>query len=440
MTSSSIDPAESNDTIYLKHVTEVGETRGITASEDILNEAGVKVLKKGANINSSVFSKIASHKLIKPIDNSISIKDALCSRDIAKLAQDLAKQDGFLRDLLMRVPGSSTLFSIISQVNILPQLQTKLTIQQQSMPAHFQHAIMMTVFTLVLGIRLKLEDEDLYNLALAALFHDIGELHIEHEIFTSTKRLLPEQRSQIEVHPVIAYALLSQFPQYHPNVSIPVLEHHERLDGAGYPKGVSGDSISYSGSLLSLSSMAISMIERGLGGRIACAIKAYPKKYDSNIAREILELTRGLVLDETLKEQSSRKAFYEKLFETFYYLDSWASICRQCSDFGDAGDVGQVIDLINMRLEEVQQDLRSSGLHSMHVGMLVNDIDTNNEVLTDAEHALNEVHYQMSDIVYEVVRKWPDVYYDPANDTGQLISNWLLRIISYEDPDYVFIY
>ncbi len=437
MTSGSIDIAQSNDTIYLKHVTEVGETRGIIASEDILNEAGVKVLKKGANINSSVFSKIASHKLIKPIDNSISISDALSSREIAKLAQELAKQDGFFRELLMRVPGSSTLFSILSQVNILPQLQTKLTIQQQSMPAHFQHAIMMAVFTLVLGIRLKLADEDLYNLALAALFHDIGELHIEHEIFTSTKRLLPEQRSQIEVHPVIAYALLSQFPEYHPNVSIPVLEHHERLDGAGYPKGVSGDGISYLGSLLGLSSMVISMIERGLGGRIACAIKAYPKKYNNNIAREVMELTRGLVPDEMVNEPSGRKAFYEKLFETFYYLDSWASICRQCSDSGDAG---QVFDMINMRLEDVEQDLRSSGLHSMHVGMLVNDIDTNNEVLIDADHALNEAYYQMSDIVYEVVRKWPDVYHDPANDAEQLISNWLLRIISYEDPDYVFIY
>lgn len=429
--------AESDDTIYLKHVTEVGEKRGITASEDILNESGVKVLKKGASVNASVFSKIASHKLIKPIDNSISIRDALTSRDITRLARELGEQDGFFRDLLMRVPSSSTIFSIISQVNILPQLQTKLTIQQESMPTHFQHAIMMVVFTLVLGVQLKLKDEDLYNLVLAALFHDIGELHIEHEIFTSTKRLLPEQRSQIEVHPVIAYALLSQFPEYHPNVSIPVLEHHERLDGSGYPKGAAGNSISYLGSLLGLSSMVISMIERGLGVRIACAIKAYPKKYDNNIAREILELTKGLVSDRTLNDPSRRMGFYKKLLETYYYLDSWASIDRQCSDSGDAR---KVIDMINMRLAEVQQDLSSSGLHSMHVGMLVNDIDTSDEVLMDAEHALNEAYYQVSDIVYEVVRKWPDVYHDSANHTEQLISNWLLRIISYEDPNYVFIY
>jgi putative two-component system response regulator len=75
-----------------------------------------------------------------------------------------------------------------------------------------------------------------------ALFHDIGKIVIPDAVLHKPGRLDAEERAVVEQHPAVGYELLS--PMRTMRKTLPVVHHHhERLDGSGYPEGISGDAI-----------------------------------------------------------------------------------------------------------------------------------------------------------------------------------------------------
>ena len=81
-----------NDDQYIEHVTDLGETEVVTASEDIVSEKGVMLLPKGAAINKKLFSRLQQHSLDQQIDQVIAIEDALDSSQIMELAQSFIRE------------------------------------------------------------------------------------------------------------------------------------------------------------------------------------------------------------------------------------------------------------------------------------------------------------------------------------------------------------
>ena len=89
---------------------------------------------------------------------------------------------------------------------------------------------------------MKLSDKQISGLRMAAVIHDIGKLFVPAELLTKPTKLTEVEMNYIKVHPQLGYDVLKgiQFPW--PIADI-VLQHHERIDGSGYPNGLSGDRI-----------------------------------------------------------------------------------------------------------------------------------------------------------------------------------------------------
>ena len=90
--------------------------------------------------------------------------------------------------------------------------------------------------------KLDLDAETVEATRVAGLLHDVGKISIPAEILTKPTRLAPVEWEMIKLHPEHAYRILEgiQFPW--PIAEI-VLQHHERLDGSGYPRGLQEDQI-----------------------------------------------------------------------------------------------------------------------------------------------------------------------------------------------------
>jgi HD-GYP domain-containing protein (c-di-GMP phosphodiesterase class II) len=105
------------------------------------------------------------------------------------------------------------------------------------------HAVRSMVISISIGLRLKLSNEKLIELGVAALLHEIGMLKLPKEAFYTKHSLTQSQRKAIISHPILGYSLLESF-----NVPLAVrlagLEHHERENGSGYPRKLTGDKIS----------------------------------------------------------------------------------------------------------------------------------------------------------------------------------------------------
>lgn len=95
-------------------------------------------------------------------------------------------------------------------------------------------------------------DEEIEGIAVAGYLHDIGKLVVERDIINAPYRIDAKQSSELNRHPAAGYEILS--PISHPFADIPLTAryHHERIDGRGYPEGLTGDQIPLVAKIVSL--------------------------------------------------------------------------------------------------------------------------------------------------------------------------------------------
>ena len=107
----------------------------------------------------------------------------------------------------------------------------------------YDHAINTCVLTLVFCKWKNIDYDTTINMGIAALLHDIGETRLDNNLITFKGDLDDQQYIQMQEHVKFSVELLTSFMGIHPQVVKLVQQHHERLDGSGYPSGLSGDEI-----------------------------------------------------------------------------------------------------------------------------------------------------------------------------------------------------
>ncbi len=105
-----------------------------------------------------------------------------------------------------------------------------------------EHCERLAVIALAIGKRLGLPQERLEQLRYGALLHDVGKLGIEDDILGKPGRLTPSEWVEMRRHPTIGKEIVEKIDSLGVVARI-VEEHHERVDGKGYPKGLKGDEI-----------------------------------------------------------------------------------------------------------------------------------------------------------------------------------------------------
>jgi response regulator RpfG family c-di-GMP phosphodiesterase len=109
-----------------------------------------------------------------------------------------------------------------------------------------------------IGRRLGLEEDDVEMLDLTARMHDIGQIAVPAEILTRPGRLSPNEFTLIKAHPQVAYDILEPIDFGWPVAEV-ILQHHERLDGSGYPRGLKGEEILLGARILAVADVVEAM-------------------------------------------------------------------------------------------------------------------------------------------------------------------------------------
>ena len=104
-----------------------------------------------------------------------------------------------------------------------------------------EHTRRVAMLACAVGEELKLPPATLRHLAIGGLLHDMGKLRVPEEILCKPGALDPEEFEAIKRHPQDGARLLADLGGFAPEVLDLVLDHHERLDGGGYPRGLKGD-------------------------------------------------------------------------------------------------------------------------------------------------------------------------------------------------------
>lgn len=106
----------------------------------------------------------------------------------------------------------------------------------------FGHSMRVAYFSLVTGAEAGLSPEEMYELELSAIFHDIGKIGTPDAVLNKPSRLSEEEFNIMKQHPENTYEILKEFPHFE-KIALNARYHHERFDGKGYPEGLKGDQI-----------------------------------------------------------------------------------------------------------------------------------------------------------------------------------------------------
>ena len=106
------------------------------------------------------------------------------------------------------------------------------------------HSDRVSAYSVLIGKKLGLSEQDINTLRIGGLFHDIGKIGVPDSILLKDSRLTDDEYSEIKNHPSIGAHILSNATIFQDVIPI-VKHHHERYDGNGYPGKLKGEDIPY---------------------------------------------------------------------------------------------------------------------------------------------------------------------------------------------------
>jgi len=108
----------------------------------------------------------------------------------------------------------------------------------------YTHSVNVSMFAIALAEKLGIFDQKtLYELGVGALLHDVGKSKIDDSIINKNGRLTEEEFEEIKKHPVYGEEILKETDLISPRSYMVVKQHHEKMDGSGYPYGIQGNDI-----------------------------------------------------------------------------------------------------------------------------------------------------------------------------------------------------
>jgi len=132
-------------------------------------------------------------------------------------------------DVMSEVKNSGDLFSYMCR------LQSKDDVT-------YTHALNVSILSNIFGKWLHLSDQDIKNLTIAGMLHDIGKTKISDEILKKTSPLTPEEYEEMKLHTVYGYKLIAG-TNLDFGIKQAVLMHHEKMNGFGYPLGINWEQV-----------------------------------------------------------------------------------------------------------------------------------------------------------------------------------------------------
>ena len=106
----------------------------------------------------------------------------------------------------------------------------------------FGHSMRVAYFSLVTGRELGLTTDEIKELEIASMFHDIGKIGTPDQVLNKPSHLTEEEFQVMKQHPELSYTILSEYPVFE-KIAHFARHHHERYDGRGYPASLKGEDI-----------------------------------------------------------------------------------------------------------------------------------------------------------------------------------------------------
>jgi hypothetical protein len=294
----------------LATILEASETRRIIAASDIFDISGTKLWASNQPVSGALQRKLLDRQLRQPLESCLIAEDGVSTLTLVQALQELVQGTSPLAPILR--PHAARLEREAAQLPLHPVAQLLLTASQTARPQAFDHAVAAMALNGALMAGHGGDTPEIRVAMLCGLLHDLGEMYIDPKYgeAEADRDLDFISYQQLVVHPHVGQLLVAQLTNYPGVVSRAIAEHHERLDGSGYPHALRGDKLSPMGRLLAVTEAALNAVQGPFSQlmRASVALRAVPGEFDLNWVGKVSQAASALAPAKAVMEPEDIQA------------------------------------------------------------------------------------------------------------------------------------
>jgi len=234
---------------------------GSVLAKSIVNEREQVLLQEGVVLTERLIKRLrelgVSLAYIKDHENEVSELESAVSEVLRKKTKKIIQDTYTKMSRQETVAGSSLVLESASKeyIELMRTILDEVREQEALLDLIsdifivddyiFTHSFNVTLYSVAIGLKLHLPIKQLETLGLGALLHDVGKLKVPRDILLKPGKLTEEEFEEIKRHADYGYTILKEVKTIPLIVAHCAYQHHERLDGTGYPRGLKEDEIQY---------------------------------------------------------------------------------------------------------------------------------------------------------------------------------------------------
>jgi len=407
---------------FVDAVAELGARRAVRTSQAIYNTHGLKLLEGGVTIDRTLYDKLFSHRLSLPLDECIDPGPGADGESLVASARAATLRHPFFARVAPAGERGKALFDAIATIRLPKPVALHLTLARETRRALFDHSILMALLCAHLVRESAGSSIDLRDAAAAGLLHDLGMLHIAPELLDSDERLSGDELKPVWAHPLTSSMLVDRFAEYPKEVVRAIVEHHERLDGSGYPRGLAGDAIGALGRVLGIAEVVTAMFDgerRFSEQRVSLLLRINPRRYDAAQVAAIHRLLAAAPppFDDDAIDADALVARLQRLTEV---LAQWRAASAATGDRVPAAQAALVraLDAQNATLQRMLYD---AGVTRDQLARIGGEVGSDAGLRVELWAIAEELLWQLHAAANQLKRRWPAITSGVAHP-GELVA------------------
>lgn len=293
----------------------------------------------------------------------------------------------------------------IESLPLPPAIAGHVTVAQARYPDFFYHLVAAAWVMVALSCdRLSLK-YDVGQAAAAGLLHDLSMIHLDKRLMDPSHPLDETLRQQLYRHPQLSKALLERHHCYDNDTLTAIWEHHEAMDGSGYPRQLMGDAISEMGKRLAITEVITAFMgQRPDSGelRLGVLLRMNLHRYDRALIQRVLAL-----LDPAKDVRSSQVRMIDRPIDALSaiarHIDEWLTLSQERT--GLTAEASRKFERMTTQLAQLERNLAKAGITQEQLS-LIGQVSDDELLMRELSLLALEANWQLHAIAEWGRRNW----------------------------------
>lgn len=410
---------------YISALSSVATRHTLTATEDIVSSSGIKLVASGTQIDEHLREKLVGHHLpTATLEKNLSIAGGVTPEGLAVDIGQLIDEEHWFQLLSRKSGDPGAMRHGLVRLDLPAEILFRLSVARIQRPILYRHSLKVSLISHFLALRLGLKQAQIDKVLIAALCHDLGELYTPPEVLEPGHQITDEERKFIYVHPITGWLIVHDMPEVDPEVAKAIIQHQERLDGSGYPKGIKGDAIGIAGRILAVADISAAIMAKFSDHRrLNTLLRLNAKKYD----HKIVGLLHEVITPEALAPVVTEDTALQGKIEGFAALLEGLAQLRATKAITHAAPLA----FLTERLYNLRSVVLESGFDPDNWEILVQLANEDASIAQELMAVIDELQYQMTDMGHEMDRRIPEWQKILPSQTAAMLADWRQQLQTF---------